>query len=583
LEPPEVKEHHQAISHASKNIAKDERKVYKQQLKDYSEYSAALSPRSRALPLQDIVRPALEDAAPRVREDADPRSDALVLFGCTSCKKCDAGGHSQVWHPPMYPLQGMELVKHADGNSSKLALLPGSLAETTTLDGCIVPLRVDEHAEMLGTSNSRTHHVDKFQEIAHNVASDIGGLKGTVPYISPCPEVCSKSLLPVKVLEARILKYFATVVAGLDTKATVVGVHHLFFDAEFSNKTLGHQRSVTISLETAAQRSGPHLANQTFTIWDEMIVQALPRQLRILNPREHPHVQTLSKRDNAHQVDTLGRHRGAYAHLSERELTGFLLRTLLGLPHAELIQMDAHVTVSRLNVLPAKWQASWGVPEAHDMFVRDGVRSNVTFDLPVPGAEEETGDFLQNAMAAADDESVAMHGLEDYNQLAEWLEGIFVQEDGHEEEELQSQDDESDIVVPSDDEDSDGGADNPEEVDVVEDDPIQKVMTQLGVVAVDQEIFDESMNRHIGTLTTVIAGEVYIKLECKWHNDCRMFLNTRTRFVDKWIACLKHLHSGRNRSAKQHAEDIVVLKESFGIHPRRVRPATTAPTARGQN
>jgi hypothetical protein len=120
----------------------------------------------------------------------------------------------------------------------------------------------DAHAKVLKSKyNSREHAANQFRAKVRVVCTDEGAVPEFVRYSRPCFPVCDNSPCDVKLLEARMLKYFEEVVKAKKCKPVLVGLQHVILEIAASDDddltTTWH-----VSLDIASGRAGPLLPTQ---------------------------------------------------------------------------------------------------------------------------------------------------------------------------------------------------------------------------------------------------------------------------------------------------------------------------------
>lgn len=223
--------------------------------------------------------------------------------------------------------------------------------------------------------------------------------------------------MAIRKVEARLLQqldlYVASVASKADVSAASIGMAEKFLEVQLLWP--GRQTEIIlVSLDTASRQSGPHLPQQTFTLFDRAPVAAGT----LLVPASDGHIKMEIKHTRA-DIDDLGL--GTYKHLSERELAKIVLAALLLAPVEELVAVSAgqfKVRLSELVVEPAVWEESWGLPECYDIYWHRGRVDDAVVPLheeadddglpgflPVVGnADDDLERFLEEIMMAAGEE-----------------------------------------------------------------------------------------------------------------------------------------------------------------------------------
>jgi hypothetical protein len=262
-------------------------------------------------------------------------------------------------------------------------------------------------------SHGRGDHMRSFQALVQTIAADTGALPDAATYRRPCDPICKCSPPEIRVLEARLLRYYSLVVKEAPVRPAVIGVLHIFIKHVFVDHTSHDVVTYIASLETALAQSGPHLPSQTFTLWTDSEEQGST----ILAAQEAPYHEMLRRHGDRPPLDTGGM--GAYRHVSERELTELVLGRLLQKDALEVRHARVSVTCSLLDVQPARWDPSWSIDESHDYCLLLGEKASTSFDLNGSAAsDDESVDFLDRAMAG---EGLNLFALPDYDLLADWL------------------------------------------------------------------------------------------------------------------------------------------------------------------
>jgi hypothetical protein len=407
---------------------------------------------------------------------------------------------------------------------------------------------------MLTKCHSREDARSRFQAMVNTVASDTGAINGKVKYSRPCGPICYNAAMPVRVLEARLLRYYAGIVASAPCKPALIGLRRIFIQHVYVDKIMGTETITTVQMDVASGRSGPHLETQTFTLYNEVSMDAL----RLLEPDAEPYTQMLRDRAGDESLNASGH--GPYTHVSERELISLVIDPIIALTEAELRVTDIEVLLYILDVEPARWKPSWSVPESHDRYIYRGRREPVTKFMLHALIDEE----VHCEAMRYDDDVYVPEGLE---ALRDWLEDMpYGADESPEDAAVEAEDGEEEAESDG---ESGGGGDDTDVVEIPsEEDPVAEQLATLNLTKLADGYFDATTGQHCGTLDTIMVGEPHIRCVCALHDNCKCFMQTRTFFPQKWHACIKWMADGRGVCSDRHEALMVELKKSFGIQAR---------------
>ena len=111
--------------------------------------------------------------------------------------------------------------------------------------------------------------------------------------------------------------------------------------------------------------------------------------------------------------------------------------------------------------------------------------------------------------------------------------------------------------------------DGPVDVVEVEDpQPLEALLGELGLIEDGQQIVLRASGRELGRMSVFIAGEPYVRCQCQTHPSCTLVFNTRANFSDKWLDCIRWLHSGSIGTHEDHTDAANTLKRKYGVRPR---------------
>jgi len=338
--------------------------------------------------------------------------------------------------------------------------------------------------------------------------------------------------------------------------------------------------TIIVMIDHALHRPGPNPAAQTFT---EFVAVPIGEET-ILVPSSNDHVEmqgVLADRQPMASAKV-----GSYKHLTERMLTGELLRRWCSCSWTELNATSPRVVIYTVATGPFLWLkrpptvdaaglAAAGIDEQHDLRI---VRSRSLADT-AHMIREDSGDgcFIE------DGAETAGVPLGDQDLLQEWLEDLHgvltADDDGIDvadepepgpvakpdaDRECSS---DGDAVVSSDSED---GPDEEEEEgpDIAAPD---KLMAELGLYEdADSEIRRQSDNQSVGRIRYYVIGDGQFEGICSCHSDCSLLMRERPNREQKMLAIIRWLHRGAQCSADEHWGDSDQVKRSFGIRPRRL-------------
>lgn len=233
------------------------------------------------------------------------------------------------------------------------------------------------------------------------------------------------------------------------------------------------------------------------------------------------------------------------------------------------------VSVQRLSVAPAMWDASWdsdyGVTESWDHYsIVDEVGVVSSFKLRPDDAEDDAGDFLEQAEAAAG--HVILEPVEN-DLLSDWLSEVInfdgAADEKEEDHEVEDHDDEVDEEIP-DDTESDVASMFAEDFVDDSDDPEATLLVELGLVqGADGEYIDAATGRVLGSAHVFSSEWPMISCVCKMHGNCKLVWSARLAYQEKWLDGLRWLQHGAGDTAEKHAERARDIKMQYGISSRR--------------
>ena len=558
---PHRRAYYQGQSNASKAAAAHARRQYEMDLRAWAQANASRSSRSS--------RQLASGAVPTAGVEGMPHGP----FPVAGCRLCAVAGRVGDWHLPPTPLDGMVGLEEECVPCASLAF--DGEREDVDPSKAAVGLSASAHREVLGRSNSREHAQNKFQATCSRVACDRQSIpERALQYALPCPEICKHSPLAVRKLQAELLFWYSRLVDQAQCKSEDISTkmifieHHVICDEE--------EETCVVALDHALKRSGPHLPQQVFTQFSERKVRD---GRRLLFPDTQAYVENTSDlgRRRIHKpvrdLDIGNDDMGPYKHYAELELTGFLLKRLVGVTQDEVMAVDMSVHVHLVSVCHALWDPGWGVPEMHDVFEAELRQHAASFHLH---PDRDVGDRLGQAVCNLGKDFLdAAHPDADLFRAFMELSFATGEEEAEEEEEEGAEEEEEEEAEEEEEEDQDSGDEKDEFLCVdYAPDPIGDLLRELRLLK-DPDgttMRDEVTGRKVGEYSVLTLSQPVIRCKCGWHDGCMLMLPAGRDYYAKTMAALRWLGAGRHLGdSRPHQEALRDLKIRFGIKPRTLR------------
>ena len=531
-EPQEIVTYHEDIAEAAKVVAKEARRDYRKQMKEYQAQLIQGSIDKREIMLvEDIVRGG-QDIQPCVSSDATP-TDALALR----------------------PIDGFAALRDETQEDAIVVESAGDAMVST--DRAIVPVALKGHRQIMKNYNSREHAAQHFKTQVSHIATDKGSIAGPVSYETPCWDCCCRARPALlRAFQAKCLKHFASIAAALPGKNSCSGMKNHCVATRLRGLPMRTGNGETWyfgMLDSALGRSGHQPPHQCFTLYElegTKILRAVP------DDRQYK-----GNRRGTSSTTTL------LTHFNEHEFVALLTSELQGKTGAELEHTHCYVEICQPSCTPAIWSPDFGWPEEHNSFILESMGDLVVIPLNVEvDVEDEAADFV--GMYAAP-------GHTDDKDLDVWLvphldvglPGGAGGGDGDVDEGEGSNDDGSDPddgVDSSDEEDPDGDGGGPPPPD-----PVYAVCRELNLHQDTEKFIDVATGRVIAT-QRAWCGEKrpVLTFTCGWHASCNLVMQCLNQGTEKTVESIRWANRGRDCSAEEHAADAVRVKAGFGIKSR---------------
>ena len=199
--PADEVQYHETQSSASKAVAKEARKVWRQNLK--ASVAAAL------VPIPDVV-----DDSPVIPIEGPPIPGMLGLHMAGSARAAQVPNEEgpagegvlvAVGTPPPMDLP-------APAKPSTLVQWTSNGVQTMRMEASIVPFDAAVHTDILKKYPSRGAAREMFRKLTKEIATDRGVMRRRIPYRRPCPPLCAYSPILLRRFERRLLDMFERMV-----------------------------------------------------------------------------------------------------------------------------------------------------------------------------------------------------------------------------------------------------------------------------------------------------------------------------------------------------------------------------------